>query len=539
MKTHVVMLHGPEVAVPSTLSSLVDVSIDLADMPARYLELAIVRSFELDEPKIWLGPDVNRLKPSLFDAACARAPDWTEVAPILNRLARAELDEEAIAAKAKEKDKKKPSTSTSKTAFVPEVLHPTEPTLDMLSGDGAFAEWAKDAARDIADYRAGRLAWSDVDVGCLLHGPPGTGKTFAARAFAATCGLPFMPVSFAQWTASGRSYQGDVIAAMRATFAAATALSPCVLFIDEFDSIPSREGTKEYRDYWIPIVNAKLELLDGTAGRPGVIVIAACNDPSRLDPAMVRSGRLDRHFRLSLPDEPSLLGMLGYHLPGADLQALAPAATILAGSASAADVARFAREARRAARRQNREVTAEDLLSIAMPVDTMSPRDRRLVAVHEAGHAVVAMAFGRIPGALSIVSADGAHGGVRLGSDIGMGRLSDFEAEAIISLAGRAAEEAILGEPSAGAEVDLRSATALVLQLIGTTGLGGRLTHGERVDAAAVEGRLRDLYSRAVRLVGEHRKAVEALADLAIERRVLGRAALVEFAREHGFGGSR
>lgn len=383
------------------------------------------------------------------------------------------------------------------------------------------------------------LPWADVDGGCLLHGPPGTGKTLFASALAATCGLPFIAASYAQWQASGDGHLGYVVKAIRATFETANANAPCILFIDEADSLRLRGGSGDGDGWWTAIVNCVLECVDGTSRRHGVIIIAACNNPRLLDPALVRSGRLDRQFEIGMPDEKALLGIMKHHLPGATTEELAPAATALAGSASGADISRITREARRSARREKRAVTAADLLAIAIPLDTRSERDRRLVAVHEAGHAVAMMSQGRVPDMLSIVSAGGAHGGVRSESPAGMGRLSDLEDDIVVRLAGRAAEETILGQPSAGAMGDLQQATDLATHIVGLWGLGGRLFYSDQVDSAAVEGRLRDLYSRSLRLIGEHRSLVEKLANLALERRILGRAALAEFAAEHGLGGAR
>ena len=231
--------------------------------------------------------------------------------------------------------------------------------------------------------------------------------------------------------------------------------------------------------------------------------------------------------------------IFAHHLPDLCADVIGPVATVLAGTCSGADAARIAREARRIARRAKRDIVGEDLLAIAMPPDKRSERDRRLVAVHEAGHAIALLAVGRVPDALSIVPDGGRHGGVRSDTDFGMGRLGEIETEVVTLLAGRAAEEIILGEPSAGAGNDLEKATSLVKRTLGVAGLGGRLLYDEQVSGTEVESRLRDLYGRALRLIGQHRGAVEALADLALEKRVLARRALAAFAAEHGLGGAR
>ncbi|WP_158871354.1 AAA family ATPase [Antarcticirhabdus aurantiaca] len=535
-RVHTIATFAGDDQLPPDLRPFCDIVLDLSSIGVACFEKAISREFDWPAEHVGWSPtiDLDLLAPELLDAVVDRAPDITSVVPFLGRLLNARAVARAQSkARAAEEERKK----AAKSAPATEVLRPTSPKLEDLHGYGAAAEWGRSLVDDLRLYAAGKLGWIDVDGGCLLHGAPGTGKTLMAGALAASAGLPFIAASFAQWTATGRSYQGDTISAMRKTFALANEHAPCILFIDEIDSIPARGSSQQHDDYWVPIVNALLECLDGSSRREGVVVLAACNNPAALDPALVRSGRLDRRFEIGLPDEDALLRIFGHHLPGADLEDLAPAATVLAGSTSGADVARIAREARRVARRAGREVTAQDLLAIAMPPDPLSPRDRRLVAVHEAGHAVACLAQGRIPDSLSVVAGQVNHGGVLVAHGLGMGRLAEVEAEVVVRLAGRAAEEVILGEPSAGAENDLKFATALVVQAFGNSGLGGRLLHGERVDGHLVEARLRELYGRALRLIGERRQAVEALADLAMERRVLGKKALEAFAAEHGSGG--
>ncbi|MDV3166761.1 MAG: AAA family ATPase, partial ['Waltheria sp.' little leaf phytoplasma] len=184
----------------------------------------------------------------------------------------------------------------------------------------------------------------------------------------------------------------------------------CMLLIDEIDAIRGRGRGGDADGWWTAIVTCLLECLDGTTRRKGVIVLGACNVVENLDAAMIRLGRLDRHFEIGLPDETALLGIMRHHMPDADAEALVPAATALAGSTSGADVARIAREARRGARRERRAVTAQDLLDVAMPPDLRPAHLRRLIAVHEAGHAVVGILLGHVPQCLSTVRAGMSNG---------------------------------------------------------------------------------------------------------------------------------
>ena len=157
-------------------------------------------------------------------------------------------------------------------------------------------------------------------------------------------------------------------------------------------------------DWWTSITTTLLECMDGFERREGVVVIAACNDPSRLDPALVRSGRLDRHIEITLPDVPSLIGILRTHLAadliGADLREVALAVR----GGTGADIERFVREARARARRAGRTIKLQDLLDAVRKGHPEWPADvRRRIAYHEAGHAIALLALGLAePKALSI-----------------------------------------------------------------------------------------------------------------------------------------
>lgn len=529
--THVVVSLAPDETLNSVIPAMSDLELNLYPT-SETIGAAIRRRFpDAGEWPTEIDPiDVH---PQAIDLVCGRATSGTHAFEMLKRLAWADRDERERKAEAKANEK--PATAKKAVVAVEDILRPTSPRLNDLHGYGQAAVWAADLVRDLEDFGNGRLDWRDVDAGCLLFGPPGTGKTLFASALAASSGLPFIATSFAQWQGSRGGHLGDVVKAMREIFALAEKNAPCILFIDEIDSIPARGGSKEYDDYWRPIVNGMLECLDGTSRREGFVVLAACNDPSRLDPALIRSGRLDRRFEIGLPDEAALARIFAHHLPGGDVTAFETAATVLAGTTSGADVARIAREARRAARRAGREIRADDLLQIAIPPETRSAETVRLVSVHEAGHAIAAMAMGALVEALSTISDNGAGGSVRGEHGDSCGRLGDLESRVVILLAGRAAEEVVLGEPSAGAVQDLQEATKLVSQIVGHLGLGGRLVSDGQASTPEVEARLRDLYGRTLRLIGEHCAAVDALAQIASEKRVLGKKALEAFAASHGF----
>lgn len=193
--------------------------------------------------------------------------------------------------------------------------------VEMLSGYGEATTWATDLKSDLQLWRDGLLDWSELSTRLLLSGPPGTGKTTFARALCNSLQVPLLATSVARWLEA--SYLGDVLQAMGRVFTLAGERKPAILFIDEIDNIGSRMGGGSGRggkhdDYWSSVVNRLLELLDGAANTEGVIIVAATNLPGKIDPALLRSGRLERHIEIPKPDLKALTGILAHHL-GTDL----------------------------------------------------------------------------------------------------------------------------------------------------------------------------------------------------------------------------
>ncbi len=150
-------------------------------------------------------------------------------------------------------------------------------TLRELRAFGPATDWGIQLADDLAAFKVGHLPWSEVDRGALLHGAPGVGKTTFARALAATCQVPLIETSVAQWNA--RDHLGSTLKKIRADFAKAAEVIPSILFIDEIDGIGDRNQISDrHREYWTQIVNCALECLDGADRRQGVVVVGACNN---------------------------------------------------------------------------------------------------------------------------------------------------------------------------------------------------------------------------------------------------------------------
>jgi len=421
------------------------------------------------------------------------------------------------------------------------------PALADMLGYGHAKAWGMQLAQDLADWRNGNIDWDDVDRGIILSGAPGVGKTIFAQAVAKQCCVKLIATSLGQW--QSRGHLGDLLKAMRADFSAAREASPSILFVDELDSIGDRQKFKhDNSDYSIQVVNSFLELLDGVGGREGVIVMGATNHYDRIDPAVVRSGRLEKHVIIPLPDAADRIGILAQQIdsciPVDQLHQL----IVPTQGMSGADLAHAARNARRKARREKRKITVEDLLDGLPAVVRLSDEHRYANAIHEAGHTLVGIKLGV-----------GTYVGTRLVEQVSLGKGANsqagaaffempiiahrgrahYENQIAMVLAGLAAEELVFEETYDGAGVgpssDLARATRLATLMETSLGMGASYRHCAATDDDALEilrrsdpelrgridAKLSQEFSRAKAILEKDRATLIALAKELFEQSTL------------------
>jgi hypothetical protein len=419
------------------------------------------------------------------------------------------------------------------------------PDLETAVEFGAAREWGLSLARDIVDYRAGAITWQEVDRGVVVHSPPGFGKSMFARILARQCGLPLVSSSVAELFATSPGHLDGVIKAQRAMFAKAATLAPCILFIDEIDAVPNRDNLKSHNaDWWLPVVNDFLMQLDSAVAgqRDGIVVVGATNRMHAIDPAIMRPGRLEKAIEIKRPTLAGVVNVLRFHLAG-DLTAedLTSVGQMLGGS-TPAQIMYCVRSARRIARRAGRILALDDFRQAILPQEDIAPDRLFRIAVHEAGHAVLALVLNSLSvrdiGLLPQESDSYARTRFSVQED-DLPTRQAMDDYVTVVLAGRAAERVLAGSMSAGAggshDSDLGIATSLVAAMHASYGLDDSLVcFGTRQDAVAliaidgalkarVERHLQELQRRADELVERHREVVlEVARRLSSDRYVSG-----------------
>jgi ATP-dependent metalloprotease FtsH len=367
--------------------------------------------------------------------------------------------------------------------------------------------------------------------GFLLVGPPGCGKTLLARAVAGESNAAFLSVAATEFT---EIFVGEGAGRVRDLFAQARAMAPAIVFIDEVDAIGTRrEATLDGHREREQTLNQILIELDGFRQRDGVIVMAATNRPELLDAALVRAGRFDRTITLDLPDRAGRQAILTVHGAGkklaadVDLDAVAGITRGLTG----ADLANVMNEAALLSARKSSDVISMSALQQAVERATfgisgahvLTDEERRVLAYHEAGHAVVARSRpgGALPHMISIISSGRTLGRAWIPDthDRVLHSRSRLMEEMAVLLGGRSAEKLIFGETTSGAVGDLARVGELASRMVRELGMSdelGAIGYGED---AAPNGRpphyseqtARTIDAEARKLVGEAEQHADAV----------------------------
>jgi cell division protease FtsH len=426
--------------------------------------------------------------------------------------------------------------------------------------DVAGQEEAKAELGDIVSFLRDPARFAAVGAkpcrGVLLYGPPGNGKTRMAAALAGEAGVPFLHASGSEFT---EMFVGLGAMRVRRLFDEARKAAPCILFLDEIDALAQARvsgGTGGDREH-AQTVAQLLTCMDGLDGRAGVVVIAATNLPETLDPALLRPGRFDRRVQVGRPTLAEREAILALHARGKPIAPEVDLAVLAGrtGGMSGADLAHVVNEAAVLAARESRgRIEPADLEHAADRVLlgperrslTLAGEERRIVAVHEAGHALVAL---RTPGAQPLHKVTVMPRGAALG--LAMQRPAEERflrtrrqllAELAVAAGGRAAEELEFGADAVttGAAGDLRHVAEAARRMVFELGMGAegedvvflawpqdpRLAdtvspEGRARLEAAVERLARGALEEARRVLRGHHAGLRALADALLRQETL------------------
>ena len=356
--------------------------------------------------------------------------------------------------------------------------------------DVAGQEEAKEALKEIVDFLHNPKKYADIGAnlpkGALLVGPPGTGKTLLAKAVAGEAHVPFFSISGSEFV---EMFVGMGAAKVRDLFKQANEKAPCIVFIDEIDTIGKKRdgGGMSGNDEREQTLNQLLTEMDGFDGKKGVVILAATNRPESLDPALLRPGRFDRRVPVELPDLKGREAILKVHgqkvkmSDDVDYNAIARATA----GASGAELANIVNEAAlRAVRFGRKAVCQEDLQESVETViagyqkknAVIPPDERRIVAYHEVGHALVAACQTHSAPVQKITIIPRTSGALGYTMQVDQGeRYLMSRDEALNKIAtftgGRAAEEVIFHSITTGASNDIEQATKIARAMVTRYGM--------------------------------------------------------------------
>lgn len=426
--------------------------------------------------------------------------------------------------------------------------------------DVAGEDEAKEELSEIVEFLRNPSKYNNIGAkipkGVLLFGPPGTGKTLLARAVAGEAGVPFFSISGSDFV---EMFVGVGASRVRDLFSQAKKNAPCIVFIDEIDAVGRQRGAGlgGGHDEREQTLNQLLVEMDGFGANEGIITIAATNRPDILDPALLRPGRFDRQITVDRPDLRGRIAILKVHAKGkplgkdVDLETIAKKTPGFTG----ADLGNLLNEAALLAARQDKKVINMPELEEASEKVCFGPerrshviseKEKRLTAVHESGHALIAYL---LPDADPVhkvtIIPRGRAGGYTMmlpEEDRSYETKSYYLAQIRVALGGRAAEQIVFNEISSGASGDLQSVTRIVRQMITRLGMSSKLgpmvfgeqqeqvflgknlgherNYGERV-AELIDKEMHDIVSEAyadtLRILREHLDALKSMANALME----------------------
>jgi len=433
--------------------------------------------------------------------------------------------------------------------------HPT-----VTFSDVAGAEEAKQELAEVVEFLKEPQKFiqlgARIPKGVLLVGPPGTGKTLMAKAVSGEAGVPFFSISGSEFV---EMFVGVGASRVRDLFDQAKRHSPCIIFVDEIDAVGRQRGAGlgGSHDEREQTLNQMLVEMDGFDTDTNVIIIAATNRPDILDPALLRPGRFDRRVTLDRPDVKGREAILKVHTKGKPLEPQADLASIARGTPgfAGADLENLVNEAAILSARRNKKAIGQAELEEAIERVVMGPErksrlisdeEKRIIAYHEAGHAIVANAIVEADPVQKVtIVGRGQAGGVtwfRPDEDRILMSRKKILATLAMALGGRAAEELIFDDITSGASNDIEQVTRMARAMVTRLGMSaemGTLAYGQKEEliflgreiseqrdyseavAEQIDREVRkvveEAYKQAKNLVKKYRKQLDAVAQKLLE----------------------
>ena len=441
--------------------------------------------------------------------------------------------------------------------------------------DVAGEDEAKENLQEIVDYLHSPQKYTEAGAsmpkGLLLVGPPGTGKTMLAKAVAGEANVPFFSISGSEFV---EMFVGMGASKVRDLFSQAKEKAPCIVFIDEIDAIGQKRsgGNMGGNDEREQTLNQLLTEMDGFDGNNGVIILAATNRPESLDPALTRPGRFDRRVPVELPDLAGREAILKVHAKkiktadDVDFHTIAR----MASGASGAELANIINEAALRAVRNGRVIVTEADLEESIEVviagyqkksAVLSDQEKRVVAYHEIGHALVAalQTHSAPVQKITIIPRTSGALGYTMQVDTGDKYLmtrQEIENKIATFTGGRAAEEVVFGEITTGASNDIEQATKLARAMItrygmseefdmvametvtnqylgGDTSLACSADTQKRIDEKVVE-LVKTQHEKAKQLLLANRERLDALASYLYEKETITGEEFMQILKQGG-----